>query len=142
MTLLQILICTPYSSCASLVWRRDPRHYRTIDRECKKTALCKHPPIPHVPEKDSIQETVSVYKDNHLKTQIGHSCGIGPRSHQKKGYFKAYKENNEAYVELQGKIKTAKAELAKLDESAIREAGTVAANFKVMAYSELAPAEY
>ena len=43
---------------------------------------------------------------------------------KKKGYFKAYKENNEAYVELCGKIKSAKAQLAMLDESAIREAGT------------------
>ncbi len=41
------------------------------DRECKKTALCECPPIPYVPEKDCVQETVSAYKDNHLKTQIG-----------------------------------------------------------------------
>jgi hypothetical protein len=40
------------------------------DRECKKMALCEHPPIPHVPEKDSVQETVSSYKDNHLKMLI------------------------------------------------------------------------
>ncbi len=36
------------------------------DCECKKTAL-RGPPIPYVPEKDSVQETVSAYKDNHLK---------------------------------------------------------------------------
>ena len=42
---------------------------------------------------------------------------------KKKGYFKAYEENNEAYVELHGKIKSAKAQLATLEESAIGEAG-------------------
>ncbi len=43
---------------------------------------------------------------------------------KKKGYVKAYEENNEAYVELRGKIKSAKAQLATLDKSAIGEAGT------------------
>ena len=43
---------------------------------------------------------------------------------EKKGYFKAYEENNKAYVELRGKIKSAKAQLATLDKSAIGEAGT------------------
>jgi hypothetical protein len=33
-------------------------------------ALRERPPIPYVPEKDSLQETVSSYKDNHLKTLI------------------------------------------------------------------------
>ncbi len=41
------------------------------DHECEKSALCKCPLIPYVPEKDCVQETVSAYKDNHLKTQIG-----------------------------------------------------------------------
>ncbi len=41
------------------------------DRKCEKTALCKHPPIPYVPQKDCVQEMVSAFKDNHLKTQIG-----------------------------------------------------------------------
>ena len=113
------------------------------DRQCKKTALCKHPPIPHIPEKDSIQETVSAHKDNHLKTQIGKGMGLRvPTWHsgtreaflihvgsaqeaiKKKGYFKAYEEINEAYVELRGKIKSAKAQVATLDESAIGEGGT------------------
>jgi hypothetical protein len=40
------------------------------DRECEKMALRKRPPIPYVPEKDSVQETVSSYKDNHLKMLI------------------------------------------------------------------------
>jgi hypothetical protein len=41
------------------------------DHECEKSALCKRPPIPYVPEKDCVQEAVSAYKDNHVKTQIG-----------------------------------------------------------------------
>ncbi len=40
------------------------------DCECKKMALRERPPIPYVPEKDSVQETVSSFKDNHLKTLI------------------------------------------------------------------------
>ncbi len=40
------------------------------DHECKKMALHERPPIPYVPEKDSVQEMVSSYKDNHLKTLI------------------------------------------------------------------------
>ena len=40
------------------------------DCKCKKMALRKCPLIPHVPEKDSVQETVSAYKDNHIKMLI------------------------------------------------------------------------
>jgi hypothetical protein len=40
------------------------------DHECKKMALRECPPIPYVLGKDSVQETVSSYKDNHLKTLI------------------------------------------------------------------------
>ena len=40
------------------------------DRECKKMVLRKHPPIPYVPEKDSVQEAVSSFKEAHLKTLI------------------------------------------------------------------------
>ncbi len=41
------------------------------DCECKKIALCKRPPIFYVPEKDCVQETVSAFKNNHLKMQFG-----------------------------------------------------------------------
>ncbi len=40
------------------------------DRECKKMALRERPAIPYVPKKDSVQEMVSSYKDNHLKMLI------------------------------------------------------------------------
>ncbi len=40
------------------------------DCECKKMASHECPPIPYVPEKDSVQDTVSSFKDNHLKTLI------------------------------------------------------------------------
>jgi hypothetical protein len=40
------------------------------DCECKKITLHKRPPIPYVPKKDSIQETVSSLKAKSLKTQI------------------------------------------------------------------------
>ncbi len=40
------------------------------DRECEKMALGERPPIPYVPEKDSVQETVSSFKVAHPKTLI------------------------------------------------------------------------
>ncbi len=47
------------------------------------------------------------------------------KKQSKKGYFKALEKNTEAYVELCGKIKSAKAQLlAKLDESTGGEVGT------------------
>ncbi len=42
------------------------------DRECKRFALRERPPVPYVPEKDPVQETVSLLKsDQSLKTTIG-----------------------------------------------------------------------
>jgi hypothetical protein len=42
------------------------------DKECKRFALCKSPPVSYVPEKDPIQEMVSALKSNQsLKTTIG-----------------------------------------------------------------------
>ena len=74
-------------------------------------ALSKCPPIPYEPEKDSVQETVSSYKDNHLKTlikegtelrvPIWHSgmhkaflihVGSAQEAIKKKGYFKSFEE--------------------------------------------------
>ena len=40
------------------------------DRECEKMVLRERPPIPFVPEMDSVQETVSSFKEAHLKTLI------------------------------------------------------------------------
>jgi hypothetical protein len=41
------------------------------DRECKRFALREHPPVSYVPEKDPVQETVSLLKsDQSLKTTI------------------------------------------------------------------------
>jgi hypothetical protein len=42
------------------------------DRECKRFALQERPPVPYVPEKDPVQEMVSLLKDDKsLKTTIG-----------------------------------------------------------------------
>ncbi len=81
------------------------------DCNCEKTALRKCPPIPYVPEKDCVQKTVSAFKDNHLKMQIGkgmelqvpiwHSgmqeaflihVGSAQENIKKKGYFKTSKK--------------------------------------------------
>ncbi len=107
----------------------------------QEIALCKRPPIPGVPKKDCVQETVSAHKDNHFKTQISkgtelqvlllHSgmrealihVGSTLEAIERKGYFKAYKKANKAYVEHCGRVKQAKAQLAKLDDSTDGEVG-------------------
>jgi hypothetical protein len=98
------------------------------DRECKRFALRECPPVPYVPEKDSVQETVSLLKsDQSLKTTIGADaelrlpiwhCGMREaflmrvssalNEIRKWGTFKAYKEAHEAYVEQQEATKEAK----------------------------------
>jgi hypothetical protein len=107
------------------------------DRKCKKITLRKCLPIPYVPEKDCVQEMVSAFKDQSLKTQIskGTECQVpilhsgmhkaflihvGSRleSIKEKGYFKAHKPANETYVEQHKLVKQVKATLAKLDETA------------------------
>ncbi len=40
------------------------------DCECEKMALCERPSISYVPEKDSVQETVSSFKVAHLKMLV------------------------------------------------------------------------
>jgi hypothetical protein len=104
------------------------------DRECKKFALQERPPVPYVPEKDPVQETVSALKsDQSLKTTIGVDaelrlpiwhCGMRKaflmhvssalNEIKKQGTFKAYKEAHEAYVEQHEVAKHAKAALALL----------------------------
>jgi hypothetical protein len=102
------------------------------DRECKRLALQECCPVPYVPEKDPVQETVSLLKsDQSLKTTIGVDaelclpiwhCGMHEASlmHvssalnaiKKQGTFKAYKEAHEAYVEKRKVVKQAKADMA------------------------------
>ncbi len=111
--------------------------------ECKKIALCKCPPIPYVPKKDCVQETVSAFKDSHLmmkihegtelRVPIWHSgmrkaflihVGCALEAIKRKGYFKAYVESNKVYMEQCSWIKQGKAQLAELDDSTNREAET------------------
>jgi hypothetical protein len=102
------------------------------DRECKRFALRECPSVPYVPEKDPIQETVSLLKsDQSLKTTIGADaelllsiwhCGMCEAflmhvssaldAIEKRGTFKAYKEAHEAYLEQKEVAKQAKAALA------------------------------
>ncbi len=112
------------------------------DRKRNKISLLERPQVPYVPKKDCVQETVSVYKDNRLKMQISkctelrvpiwHSgkhqtflnhVGSTLEAVKRKGYFKAYKETEKAYVGDCSRIKQAKAQLAKLDDSPDGEAG-------------------
>ncbi len=88
------------------------------DRKCKKMILRECPPIPYVPEKDSVQEMVSSFKEAHLKTLINsgtelrvpiwHSgtreaflihVGSAREAIKKKGYFKSFEEHSDDYSE-------------------------------------------
>jgi hypothetical protein len=102
------------------------------DRECKRFTLRECPPVPYMPEKDPVQETVSALKsDQSLKTPIGVDAELrlsiwhcGTREAflmhvssaldaiKKQGTFKAYKEAHKAYVEQKEVAKQAKAALA------------------------------
>jgi hypothetical protein len=101
------------------------------DRECKRFALQEGPPVPYMPEKDSVQETVSILKsDQSLRTTIGVDAKLhlpiwhcrmrkvflmhvssGLDAIKKRGTFKAYKEAHEAYVEQREAVKQAKADI-------------------------------
>jgi hypothetical protein len=104
------------------------------DRECKRFAIQECPPVPYVPEKDPVQETVSALKsDQSLKTTIGEDaelrlpiwhCGMCKAflmhvstaldTIKKQGTFNAYNEAQEAYVEQREVVKQVKDALALL----------------------------
>ncbi len=104
------------------------------DKGCERFALQERPPVPYMPEKDPVQETVSLLKsDQSLKTTVGVDAELClPIWHcrmceailmhvssaldatEKQGTFKAYKEAHEAYVEQWEAAKQAKANLALL----------------------------
>ncbi len=95
----------------------------------QKVCPTRTPPVPYVPEKDPIQETVSLLKSNQsLKTTIGADAELClPIWHygtckaflmhvssalntiKKWGTFKAYKEGYETYIEQKEAVKEAKA---------------------------------
>jgi hypothetical protein len=89
------------------------------DKECKRFALQECPPVPYVPEKDPVQETVSALKSDHsLHMTIGEDAELhlpiwhyGTRKAflmhastaletiKKQDTFEAYKEACKDYVE-------------------------------------------
>jgi hypothetical protein len=106
------------------------------DRECEKMALRECPPIPYVPENDSVQETVSSFKEAHLKTlikegtelrvPIWHSgtreaflihVGSAREAIEKKGYFKSFEEQSNAYSEIREKVKELRKQAEALKEA-------------------------
>ena len=106
------------------------------DRECEKMALRERPPIPYVPEKDSVQETVSSFKEAHLKTTINsgtelrvpiwHSgtreaflihVGSAREAIEKKGFFKSFEEHSDDYAEKRAKVKELKKQVEALKEA-------------------------
>jgi len=106
------------------------------DRECEKMTLCERPPIAYVSEKDSVQETVSSFKEAHLKTlikegtelrvPIWHSgtckaflihVGSAREAIEKKGYFKSFEDPSDDYSEKREKVKELKKQLEALKET-------------------------
>ena len=106
------------------------------DRECKKMALRERPPILYVPEKDSVQETVSSFKEAHLKTLINsgtelrvpiwHSgtreaflihVGSAREAIEKKGFFKSFEEHSKDYAETRATVKEFKKQVEALKEA-------------------------
>jgi hypothetical protein len=108
------------------------------DKECKRFTIQECPPIPYLPEKDPIQETLSalnsdkslktaIREDKELRPPIWH-CGMHEAfcmhvstaidAIKKQGIFKAHKEASELYVlyvEHCKAAKQAKAALAVLN---------------------------
>jgi hypothetical protein len=102
------------------------------DRVCERFALQECPPVPYVPEKDPVQESVSLLKsDQSLKMTIGADaelrlpiwhCGMHKaflmhvssalNAIKKWGTYKAYKGAHEAYVEQCEATKEAKANMS------------------------------
>jgi hypothetical protein len=99
-------------------------------------ALHERPPIPYVPEKDSVQETVSSFKEAHLETlikegtelrvPIWHSgtrkaflihVGSAREAIEKKGYFKSFEEHSDDYSEKQENVKELRKQLEALKEA-------------------------
>ena len=106
------------------------------DRECEKMALRERPPIPYVPEKDSVQETVSAFKEAHLKMLINsgtelrvpiwHSgtreaflihVGSAREAIEKKDFFKSFEEHSDDYAEKHAKVKELKKQVEALKEA-------------------------
>ncbi len=106
------------------------------DCKCKKMTLCERPPIPYVPEKDSVQETVSSFKEAPLKTLIKEGTelqvpiwhfgmreaflihvGSAQEAIEKIGYFKSFEDHYDDYSEKQGKVKKLKKQLEALKET-------------------------
>jgi hypothetical protein len=102
------------------------------DRECERFDLQERPPVPYVPEKDPVQESVFLLKsDQSLKTTIGADAELhlplwrcrtreaflmhvssALDAIKKWGTFKAYKGAHEAYVEQRKAAKEAKANMS------------------------------
>ncbi len=99
------------------------------DKECKRFALGKCPPVPYVPEKGPIQETVSALKSNQsLKTTIRDDMELhweaflmyistAVNAVKKRGTFNAHAEASGLYVEHHEAAKQAKAALVVLNNT-------------------------
>jgi len=117
------------------------------DRECEKMALRERPPIPYVPEKDSVQETVSSFKDTTVKTTLAsgtelrvpvwHSgtreaflihVGSARGAIEKKGFFKSFEELSKDYAEKRKKVKEIRKQAEALIEATAAQPRKAAPN--------------
>ncbi len=110
------------------------------NRECKRIALRKRPPVPSIPKNDVIQEMVSAMNNNRsLKATIGEGSELrlsiwhtGMQEAllmhvestfdpiEKQGHIKAYEAGQELYMEQCNAARQAKAALAELTEPPAR----------------------
>ena len=104
--------------------------------EWERTALSEPPPVPHVPKKDKVQETVSTMKGLQLKTSISENTTLhfpmwnsGKKEAmlmhmmatldaiKKRGHFQEYDTALALYVSKKEAAKQVKAGLSLLDKA-------------------------
>jgi hypothetical protein len=51
---------------------------RLNPQECKRTKLCKPPPVPYIPEKDKVQEEVAKLRNLQIKTSLEKDTTLFP----------------------------------------------------------------
>jgi hypothetical protein len=59
-------------------------------RKCKRTKLCKPPPVPYIPEKDKVQEDVSKLRQLQIKTSLEKDTTLNLTVWQENGTCEAF----------------------------------------------------
>jgi hypothetical protein len=106
-------------------------------QECKRTKLCKPPPVPYIPEKDKVQEEVAKLRNLQIKTSLEKDTTLnflvwlknGTQeaflmhvmavldTMKKRGHFKDYNRAQKAHDEAKKAAESAEAGLALLNRT-------------------------